>query len=58
MHRRLVFGTKSHEYDLDDPKSKPIQIYCDADHGGCLDTGKSTSGTLVSGLTQVPGSYS
>ena len=47
MHRRLVFGTKSHEYDLDDPKSKPIQIYCDADHGGCLDTGKSTSGTLV-----------
>ena len=33
-HRRLVFGTKSHEYDLDDPESKPIQIYCDADHGG------------------------
>ena len=49
-HRRLVFGTKSHEYDLNDPESKPIQIYCDADHGGCLDTGKSTSGTLVTVL--------
>jgi len=46
-HRRLVFGSKAQDFDLDDPTTKPIQIYCDADHGGCLDSDKSTSGTLI-----------
>ena len=46
-HRRLVFGSKALDHNLDDPDAQPIQIYCDADHGGCLDSGKSTSGTIV-----------
>ena len=46
-HRRLVFGSKTNDFDLDASTTKPIQVYCDADHGGCLDSGKSTTGVLV-----------
>ena len=46
-HRRLVFGTNGHLHDLTDPQAEPIQVFCDAGHGGCLDTAKSTSGALI-----------
>ena len=48
-HRRLVFG--KHKYDLHDSKAceglQPIEVYVDADHAGCKDTSRSTSGTVI-----------
>ena len=46
-HRRLVYGRYRNQFSLDDTNCTPIQIYVDADHGGCMDTGRSTSGTIV-----------
>ena len=46
-HRRLVFGANSAAFDLRSKYCAPISIYCDADHGGDIDTAKSTSGLAV-----------
>ena len=46
-HRRLVFGANSVNFDLDSKDCSPISIYCDADHGGDIDTARSTSGLAV-----------
>ena len=40
--RRLVFG-RDQDFDIDDP----ICVYMDADHAGCKDTAKSTSGIVI-----------
>ena len=39
-HRRLVFGANSADFDLGSKYCSPISIYCDADHGGDIDTAK------------------
>ena len=41
--RSLVFGRNKHSAD---PRN-PIEVYVDADHGGCMDTHRSTSGTII-----------
>ena len=46
-HRRLVFGANSADFDLGSKYCSPISIYCDTDHGGDIDTAKSTSGLVV-----------
>ena len=40
--RRLVFG-RDQDFDIDEP----ICVYMDADHAGCKDTAKSTSGIVI-----------
>ena len=46
-YKRLVFGANSADFNMDSKYCNPISIYCDADHGGDVDTAKSTSGLAL-----------
>ena len=53
-HRRLVFGANSASFGLNSKYCTPISIYCDAGHGGYIDTAKSTSGLAVFAPVAAP----
>ena len=46
-YKRLVFGANSADFNMDSKYCNPISIYCDVDHGGDVDTAKSTSGLAI-----------